>query len=592
MFRSHCCTELSIENIKNEVILAGWVNRRRDHGDLIFVDLRDRSGLIQIVFDPEVSADSHSIAETLRSEFVIKVEGIVRPRGLGLENPNMVTGKIEIIAMKVEILNESKNLPFSVNLPIEATSNEVSEDVRLKYRYLDLRREKMRDNMEMRYKVIKTIRDYLDEKKLWEIETPMLIKGTPEGAREYLVPSRVYPGNFYVLPQSPQQMKQLLMVSGMDKYFQIARCFRDEDQRGDRQPEFTQLDMEMSFIEQEDIMQIIEELLILVTEKHLPKVKIKTKPFPVLTYDDAMLKYGSDKPDLRFDLEIKDVTSIVKNSEFKVFADAEVIRALKIPDGMRFSRKEIDEATEVAKIYKAKGLAYIVVDEEIRSPILKYLTKGEGPLLVKTMEAKKGDLIFFVADKKNIAAESMGAVRVHMANKLNLVDNNIFAFAWVVDFPLFEAGEEEGSISATHHPFTRPKTEDLNKFDSKDLLDIKAVAYDVVLNGYEIGGGSIRIHERDLQAKIFKALNISDEDSARRFGHILEAFTYGAPPHGGIALGRDQLIMLITGEKNIREVMAFPKDGKARDLMLGAPSEMPKEQIKEANIEILAKKKD
>jgi len=591
MYRSHICTELTSSDIGKHVILAGWVYRKRNLGDLIFIDLRDRSGLMQVVFNPETSKESLEIAEKIKHEYVIKVEGKIRKRLDGSINPKLKTGEIEMEVIKVNILNESKVPPFEINLIDAVDKNDASEDLRLKYRYLDLRRRKMTNNIKLRYKVIKTIRDYLDTNDFWEIETPMLVKGTPEGAREFLVPSRVYPGSFYVLPQSPQQMKQLLMVAGMDKYFQVARCFRDEDQRGDRQPEFTQLDLEMSFCNQEEIMRLTEELLILIVEKFVIKKKILKKPFPILTYDEAIKKYGSDRPDLRFDLEIKDVTNIVKESEFKVFSNAEVIRALRVPKGSSLTRKDIDELTELAKVYGAKGLAYIYNEEEIRSPIAKFLTKGEIPLLLNYLGAEKGDLLLFLADEAIVASEAMGQVRAKVAEKLNLIDPNVFAFCWVVDFPLF-IKDEEGKVSSVHHPFTRPYKEDVGLFETDNLLKIRSEAYDIILNGNEIGGGSIRIHERNLQEKIFDALNITKDEAQKKFGHLLEAFEYGAPPHGGIALGLDRLIMLLADEENIREVIAFPKDGKAKDLMFGSPSPLPEKQIREANIVIKFKGQD
>jgi aspartyl-tRNA synthetase len=588
MYRSHYCTELTKEDIGKQIILSGWVHKRRDHGELIFIDLRDRSGLVQIVFDPKFSKISWEKAEKIRHEYVIKVEGMVRDRADGGVNPNLKTGDIEVEVNDLDVISVAKTTPFEVNIKSDLYKNVTSEDLRLKYRYLDLRREKMKSNIELRYKVIKSIRDFLDSNNFWEIETPILVKGTPEGAREYLVPSRLYPGNFYVLPQSPQQMKQLLMVAGMDRYFQIARCFRDEDQRGDRQPEFTQLDLEMSFVEESEIMQITEQLIIMLTEKHVPHKKILKKPFPILDYDEAMQKYGSDRPDLRFDLEIKDVTDLLRNSDFNVFKSAEVIRALKVTNGATFSRKDIDNLTSLARVYKAKGLAYMVIEDEIKSPILKFLTKGEDVAIIKYLEAKKGDIIFFVADKEKITSLALGAVRLKVAEMLNLIDNDLFAFCWVKNFPLFEKDDETGELASMHHPFTRPKDEDFNKL-STEPWNVKSVAYDVVLNGSEIAGGSVRIHESELQERIFKALNLSVDTVQLKFGHLLEAFSYGAPPHGGIAFGLDRLIMLFADEENIREVIAFPKDGKAKDLMFGAPSPIPEEQVIEANIQILKK---
>jgi len=584
MYRSHICTELNTNDVGKQVILSGWVNKRRDLGDLIFIDLRDRSGLIQLAFDSKVFNDSWLLAQDIRSEYVIRVKGTVKRRLDGAINQNLKTGEIEIEVSNLKILNKALTPPFEVNLNDKAGKNETSEELRLKYRYLDLRKRKMTDNIGLRYKVLKNMRDFLDSNSFWEIETPMLVKGTPEGAREYIVPSRLYPGNFYVLPQSPQQMKQLLMVAGMDRYFQIARCFRDEDQRGDRQPEFTQLDIEMSFCRQEEVMQLMEQLLILISEKFVPKKKILKKPFPVITYKEAMLKYGSDRPDLRFGFEIKDLTNILKNSEFKVFSSADTVRALKVEGGAEFTRKDIDDLTEIAKVHGAKGLVYIYIEEEPRSPILKFLTEGEISAITKYVDAKKGDIIFFVADSEEIAAWSIGAVRSSVAERLNVIDEDVFAFCWVTEFPLF-LKDEEGNLTSSHHPFTRPMKDDIYLLKDEPLK-VRSEAYDIVLNGNEIGGGSVRIHEKDLQERIFKILNISAENIELKFGHLLKAFEYGAPPHGGIALGLDRLIMILADEENIREVIAFPKDGKAKDLMFGSPSSLPEKQIKEVNIVI------
>lgn len=568
--------------------MCGWVNRRRDHGGVIFIDLRDRYGLTQIVSDPVNFKAAHDLMNEVRSEFVLQISGKVRARPEGQENKNLLTGEVELLVEDVKILNSAKTPPFEID-----QNKDIGEDLRLKYRYLDLRRPKMKSNIILRHKIIKYIRDYLDAQNFVEVETPILIKGTPEGSREYLVPSRLYPGNFYVLPQSPQQLKQLLMVAGFDRYFQIARCFRDEDQRGDRQPEFTQLDMEMSFIEMDDIMQVNEGLMIDVVNKFAGNKKVKTLPFPVLTYDEAMNMYGSDKPDLRFDMPMVDVSDIAVKSEFSVFKSAVegggCVKALRVEGGAKFTRKEIDEFTEIAKIYRAKGLAYIVVEEgNLKSPIVKYFKEEELKAILEITGAKVGDVIFFAADKFKVACESLGHVRLAVGAKLGLMDPNLFAFCWVIDFPMFEINEETGKLDAVHHPFTSPKSfEDLNSAPEKAL----AKAYDIVLNGSEVGGGSIRIHDRKVQKQIFDILGISDEDAERRFGHMLEAFQFGAPPHGGIAWGLDRLVMIFADEPNIREVIAFPKDSKAKDLMLGAPSEMPKEQLIELHVKIDIKKK-
>ncbi|MFA6991703.1 MAG: aspartate--tRNA ligase [Candidatus Gracilibacteria bacterium] len=586
MYRNYTCGELTDKQEGKAVKLAGWVHRRRDHGGMIFIDLRDRYGLTQIVSDPVKYPEAHAEMNKARSEFVLQVEGTVRMRPKGQENPNLKTGKIEITTMKVEVLNPSETPPFEID-----QDKEVNEEIRLKYRYLDLRKDKLKNNILMRHKVVKKIRDYFDKENFVEVETPILIKGTPEGSREYLVPSRLYPGTFYVLPQSPQQLKQLLMVAGFDRYFQIARCFRDEDQRGDRQPEFTQLDLEMSFIHIEDIMAVNEKILIELTEEFVPDKKIMKKPFPVLTYEEAMNTYGSDKPDLRFGMEIKDITDIAAKSEFSVFknvaASGGVVKALRVEGGGKFTRREMDEMEEVAKIYGAKGLANIVVEKDAyKSPIAKYFKDEQLKEIMKRCEAKAGDIVFFVADEFKTACESMGAVRKELGKKMNLIDENLYAWCWVKDFPMFEIDKETKSLSAVHHPFTAPK--DKEQF-IKEPEKALALAYDVVLNGVEIGGGSIRIHDSDVQKKIFDLLGIKDEDAERRFGHMLRAFKYGAPPHGGIAWGIDRLVMIFAGEPNIREVIAFPKDQKAKDLMLSAPSEMPEEQIRELHIKVVKK---
>jgi aspartyl-tRNA synthetase len=583
MLRTVRCNDLSASDVDKEVTLCGWVHRRRDHGGVIFVDLRDRYGITQVVSDPEKYQDAHKKMEDVRSEFVVQVKGIVAKRPEGQVNKKMATGEIEVVVKEIKVLNKSKTPPFEID-----QDKEIGEDVRLKYRYLDLRRERLKNNILLRSEMIKFIRDRLTEEDFVEIETPILIKGTPEGSREFLVPARQHPGTFYVLPQSPQQLKQLLMVAGMDRYFQIARCFRDEDQRGDRQPEFTQLDMEMSFVEMEDVMKVNEDLLIEVVKKFAPEKKIMQTPFPVFTYHEAMNKYGSDKPDIRYGLEFTDVTDIAKGCEFSVFKTAAdkggVVKALRVEGGGKFTRKDIEQLTEIAKIYKAKGLAYIIVEEnELRSPIVKFFNKEEVDEMMKRTEAKPGDIIFFAADTFEIACESLGYVRKAVAEKLEMLDENLFAFCWVTDFPMFEEDDDMG-FQAMHHPFTSPK----NTADfEKDPVNAIAKAYDVVLNGNEIGGGSIRIHDRDVQKKIFDILGVEDEDAKRRFGHMLEAFEFGAPPHGGIAWGLDRLVMIFANEPNIREVIAFPKDQKAKDLMLGAPAPMPKEQLDELNIQLI-----
>lgn len=587
MYRSHLLNELNDKHVGEKVVLSGWVNRRRDHGGLIFIDLRDRHGVTQVVFDPSLNKDAHAVAENFRSEFVIKVSGEVRLRPEGMTNSDLPTGMIEVIIDEAEVLTKSLTPPFEIDV-----EKDVNEELRLKYRYLDLRRQRLKNNIVLRHDVIKFIRDYMCEEGFLEIETPILIKGTPEGSREYIVPSRLYGGNFYVLPQSPQQLKQLLMVAGMDRYFQIARCFRDEDQRGDRQPEFTQLDIEMSFVEQEDVMDVNERLLYKLIQEFKPGANLLFKEAKRLTYDEAMNKYGSDKPDLRFDLEIQDVCDVFKESEFQVFAGAlssgGVIKALKIPGSAdKFSRKDIDELTEVAKIYKAKGLAYIIKEnDELRSPILKFLGEAEIESLVSTVGLENGDIVFFGADTFDVACTALGQVRLACAKKLELMNDNDYAICWVTDFPMFEYNEEFDCMQACHHPFTSPYIEHIDKLKTAPE-EVLSKAYDLVLNGNEIGGGSIRIHDEEVQSSVFDALGISKEDAEYRFGHMLEAFRYGVPPHGGIAWGLDRLVMIFANEPNIREVMAFPKDQKAKDLMLGAPSQMPQESLEELHIQIV-----
>ncbi|MFA5820744.1 MAG: aspartate--tRNA ligase [Candidatus Gracilibacteria bacterium] len=587
MYRTHTCGELTEKSAGKVVTLCGWVHRRRDHGGIVFIDLRDRYGLTQIVSDPEKFADAHKQMDTVRPEFVLQIEGVVNARPKGQENANLTTGKIEVDVQKVTILNPAKTPPFEID-----GDKEVGEELRLKYRYLDLRRERMKKNLVLRHKVIKYIRDFMDKENFLEVETPILIKGTPEGSREYLVPSRLYPGTFYVLPQSPQQLKQLLMVAGFDRYFQIARCFRDEDQRGDRQPEFTQLDVEMSFVREEDVMAVNEKLLIELVKKFAPQKKIQKTPFPVLTYEETMNLYGSDKPDIRFDLPLSDITDIAADCGFGVFKSVVeaggVVKALKVDGGAKFTRKETDEFEEAAKIYGAKGLAYVVIEDELKSPIVKFFKKEEMDEILERVGAEKGDIVFFVAAGFEVACTALGAVRLAVGKKMALIDENLFAFTWVHDFPMFEVDKESGKLNAVHHPFTSPK-------DSKEFLEnpkgATALGYDIVLNGSEIGGGSVRIHDSAVQAKVFEILEISKEDAERRFGHMLEAFQYGAPPHAGIAWGLDRLVMIFADEPNIREVIAFPKDSKAKDLMLGAPSVMPAEQLEELHVKIDLKDK-
>lgn len=584
MYRTHTCGELRKSDDGKSVVLSGWVKRRRDHGDLIFINLRDRYGETQLVVDPSNNKEAHISAENVRSEFVLRIEGVVRARPDGQANKEMETGGVEILVNKLEVLNHAKTTPFEIDSQIDA-----GEEIRLRYRYLDLRRDRMKRNMIFRHKLIKKVRDFMDEMDFVEIETPMLMKGTPEGSREYIVPARLYPGTFYVLPQSPQQLKQLLMVAGMDKYFQIARCFRDEDTRGDRQPEFTQLDMEMSFATEEDVISVNEEMLKKIFKELVPHKELMFDPFPRFTWNEAMSTYGSDKPDLRFEMEMKDVSDLVSNSEFQVFTqavtDGGVVKALRVPGvAEEFTRKTIDELTEIAKIYGAKGLAYLkMMADGPAGPIAKFLSEDEVEAIIKRTEAEKGDVIFFTADKFETACNSLGHVRLACGEKLGLMGKDKLACCWVVDFPLFEYDEEEGRYAASHHPFTSPKDEHVELLET-DPGKVLSKAYDVALNGSEIGGGSIRIHSPIVQEKIFKALGVPEDQIKLRFGHMLEAFEYGAPPHGGIAWGLDRLIMILCDEPNIREVIAFPKDSKAKDLMTGAPSELPDDTVKEMNI--------
>jgi len=584
MYRSHTCGELRAEHIGQEVLLAGWVHRRRDHGPLIFIDLRDRYGITQVVFDSADSPVAHAVASDARVEYVLQVRGRVVQRPEEAYNPDIATGMIEVHATEATVLNPAKTPPLYIN-----KEGGEEETLRLKYRYLDLRRERMQRNIMLRHRIVKFIRDFLDREGFVEIETPILIKSTPEGARDYLVPSRLHPGKFYALPQSPQQLKQLLMVAGFDRYFQIARCFRDEDQRADRQPEFTQLDMEMSFVDQDDVLDVIERLFTALCREIVPHKRLVT-PFPRLTYAEAMARFGSDKPDLRYGLELVDVSDVVAASQFGVFRAAldtgGQVKGLRIPGAGSYSRKQIDEVVELAKQAGARGLLWAVVPGEggeVRSSFGRQVSPDEMAAIIRRMEGAPGDLLLIVADTPKIVAQTLDRLRREFGARLNLADPNVLAWAWVIDFPLVEWNEEEQRWDAVHHPFTAPKDEDLHLMDT-DPGRVRAKAYDLILNGYEAGGGSIRIHRRDVQQRLFDLLGIDRETAMRQFGHMLEAFEYGAPPHGGIAPGIDRICMILADEVTIREVMAFPKTQQAVDLMTNAPSPVDERQLRELHI--------
>jgi len=587
MYRTHTCGELRKEDKGKEVQLAGWVQSRRDHGGVIFIDLRDKYGITQITFDPERSKKAWKEADKLRSEYVIQVTGMVNERPSDMTNKKLATGAIEVDGQELVILNKSKTPPFELDKP----EFEANEHTRLEYRFIDLRRPKLQEMLLLRDKMIRMIREYFHKRGFVEVQTPILANSSPEGARDWLVPSRLYPGKFYALPQAPQQFKQLLMVGGVDKYFQIAPCFRDEDPRMDRAfGEFYQLDMEMSFVEQEDIFNIMDPLMVKLTEELSSKTILK-KPFPRIPWREAMEKYGTDKPDLRFDLEIKPVTNLFGDCDFKVFADAVssdgVVHALNVSRGASFSRKDIDELEEAAKERGAKGLAYIIMDSEPKSPILKFLTDDEVKGIIKATNAKKGDIIFFGAGEWRMVCEALGAVRDASAVKLNLKDNNKAAWCWITDMPMYDYSEiEEGRIDFAHNPFSMPQG-GLDALENKDPLDIVGYQYDYVLNGVEITSGAIRNHEPKIMYKAFEIAGYSKKEVDAKFGHMIRAFEYGAPPHGGNAPGIDRLLMVLLDADSIRDIYAFPKDGAGRDVMMDSPSEVEKKQLDELHIKII-----
>jgi aspartyl-tRNA synthetase len=588
MYKTHTCGELTAEHIGQTVTLAGWVHRRRDHGGVAFINLRDHFGITQVLINPDLPKEVLDIVNEIRPEWVLQITGKVGHRPEGMVNPNMPTGEIEVAAEIIKVLNPSKPLPFVINV-----EEDTDENMRLKYRYLDLRRERLQNNLSIRHKVILYMRNYLSERGFLEIETPVLFKTTPEGARDYLVPSRIYPGHFYALPQSPQQLKQLLMVAGFERYFQIARCFRDEDLRGDRQPEFTQLDVEMSFVHRDDVLNLIEGLYISMLAEITPGKRLLASPWPRITYKESMERYGTDKPDLRFGLEISDVTKVFGKSEFVVFKNAlssgGVIKCLVVPHCADYSRKQLDELTTSAQELGAKGLVSLgLTTEGSKGSGAKFIDPKQISDLAKLTGAKTGDLILFVADQEKVVLKVLGALRLLLRDLLKLADPDVLGFTWVLDFPMFEWNEEAQKWVAAHHPFTMPHLEDLGKFKT-DPGGILSEAYDMVCNGYEMASGSIRIHRRDIQSKVFTLLGISEEEAQRKFGHMLEAFEYGAPPHGGIAPGIDRLIMLLTNEPNIREVIAFPKNQMGRDVMADAPSPADSVQLKELHIQISKK---
>ncbi len=595
MLRTHNAQSLNLSNKGQRVTVAGWVDRRRDHGGLIFIDLRDRSGLLQIVFNPETNKEAHELASTLRSEFCIQAEGVVSPRPEGTVNEKLPTGEIELLVDKLVILNTSETPPFYIN-----EESDVDENLRLKYRYLDMRRPTLKNNLIFRHKVVHMMRTFLDREDFLEVETPILTKSTPEGARDYLVPSRLHPGTFYALPQSPQQMKQLLMVGGLERYYQVAKCFRDEDTRADRQPEFTQLDIEMSFVEPEDVMDMTERMLLEFMDTLRPDAKYPRK-CPRINYFEAMSKYGSDKPDLRFGMEIKDISDIVAGCDFAVLRDTVAnggkVMGIVLPGCAKYSRAEQQELVELTKTYGSKGmlpLAYTdeapsideLTVESVKSVATKYLTLDQLKAIAKRMEVNPGDLVALIADKEDKTLDVLGRLRQEMGLRLGLADPNEFCFAFIVDFPLFKWDEEGKRWDAVHHLFTAPFDEDKGLITMEDAGKARSKSYDIVLNGFEIGGGSIRIHEADLQKQVLKVMGYPEDIAQDRFGHLIEAFNYGAPPHGGIAMGIDRVVMLLCGADSIREVIAFPKNQSAQDMLFNAPDVVEKQQLKDLHIHL------
>jgi aspartyl-tRNA synthetase len=587
MLRTHTCGELRAENAGAQVTLTGWLNRRRDHGPLIFIDLRDRYGLTQVVVDSTSHPAAHAALSAARAEYVLLIRGRVRERPVEARNPDLETGDIEVVAEEVEVLNPSKVPPIYV-----AKEGGEDESLRLRYRYIDLRRERMQRNIILRYQAVKFMRDFLGARGFLEIETPMLMASTPEGARDYLVPSRLHPGEFYALPQSPQQLKQLLMVAGFDKYFQIARCMRDEDLRADRQPEFTQLDLEMSFVEQEDILQLIETLMTELVAAVTPHKRV-ISPFPRMTYHQAMERFGTDKPDLRFGMELVDVSDLVRESQFGVFTQALAaggrVKAIRVPGCASYTRKQLDELNEVARAGGARGVASIAIEPDgaLRSSIAKFFSPEQLDALVARLDGESGDLLLFVADSADVVAASLDKLRREFGRRLKLGDPDLLAFGWIVDFPMFARDPETGVWESQHHPFCMPNPEDITKLEAGDLGAVRAAAYDLVCNGYELASGSIRIHDRAIQQRIFELLPYTQEEIYRRFGHMLDAFEYGAPPHGGIAPGIDRIMALLCDEDNIREVIAFPKTQRAEDLMMHSPSPVDERQLRELHLALV-----